>query len=108
MMPLVGAGAACALVGFPKTKLVDDSPLIGAGACHCHCHFRAIPSFAQGRGIQRPCSRLCVSALRLRICLSRTGATARLRLLGEPFLRRAAGWPDQPSAAHRNATRVLE
>ena len=34
MMPLVGAGAACALIGFPKTKLVDDSPLIGAGECH--------------------------------------------------------------------------
>jgi hypothetical protein len=32
MMPLCGAGAACAIVGFPKTKLVDDSPLIGAGA----------------------------------------------------------------------------
>ena len=31
MMPLCGAGAACAVVGFPKTKLVDDSPLVGAG-----------------------------------------------------------------------------
>ncbi len=37
MMPLVGAGAACALVGFPKTKLVDDSPLIGAGECLSYC-----------------------------------------------------------------------
>lgn len=32
MMPLCGVGAACAVIGFPKTKLVDDSPLIGAGA----------------------------------------------------------------------------
>jgi hypothetical protein len=65
MMPLVGAGAACALVGFPKTKLVDDSPLIGAGACHCHCHFRAMPGFAKGRAVQRPCSRLATLRLLL-------------------------------------------
>jgi|EP01049_Picozoa_sp_SAG25_P009938 hypothetical protein len=27
-----GTAGACAVLGFPKTKLADDTPLIGAGA----------------------------------------------------------------------------
>ena len=47
-MGLMGAGAACAVAGFPKTQLVDDSPLVGAGEFSSQLYNACRPQIALG------------------------------------------------------------